>query len=70
MSDEKKTRSPQEIQAEYQQLAFKAGNLQYAISEQNKDLALINGQLRDLSFEFNAAKAAEESAATDAGAAQ
>ena len=62
MSEEKKSRSTQEIQAEYQQLAFKAGNLQYAIGQQKKDLELINDQLRDLNFEYTAAKNLEEAA--------
>jgi len=56
---EKKPRTSDEIQKEYQHLAFKAGNLQYAIVENQKDLALINSSLRDLNFEFTAAKASE-----------
>lgn len=63
MSEENKKRSLQDIGQEYQQLAFKAGNLQYAISEQTKDLGLLNSQMRDLNFEFNKVKAQEEAAA-------
>ncbi len=63
MSEEKKpARSTQEIQQEYQNLAFKAGNLQYAIVSQEKDLALLNEQLRNLNFEFVSARTAEDAA--------
>lgn len=62
MSEAKKHRPTQEIQAEYQQLAFKAGNLQYAIVENGKDLSLINSTMRDLNLEFAASKAAEDTA--------
>lgn len=58
-----KSRTTQEIQSEYQQLAFKAGNLQYAIAEQTKDLGLLNTQLRELNFEFVASQAKEKAAA-------
>lgn len=68
MSEEKKTRSTNEIKQEYQQLATKAGNLQYAIGEQNRDLSMINSQMRDLSLEFTSADNAEKEAAKSAAA--
>ena len=61
MSD-KPARSVAEIQQEYQNLAFRAGNLQYEICQKNKDLDLINDTLRSLSFEFVAAQEAAKAA--------
>lgn len=63
MSEEKKQRDTKTIQQEYSNLAFRAGNLQYEISEKGKDLALLNNSMRDLNFEFIGAKAAEDAAA-------
>lgn len=66
MGEEKKPRSSAEIKQEFQGLSFKAGNLQYAIREQQRDLEMINNQLRDLSFEYTAADNAEKEAAKKA----
>lgn len=64
MSEDKKApRSTQEIQQEYQNLAFRAGNLQYELSQKGKDLTLINDQMRNLNFEFISSKEAEDAAA-------
>lgn len=46
-------RKSEEVLNEYNNLAFKAGNLQYQISQFTKDLDLINNTLRDLNLEFN-----------------
>lgn len=67
MSESKK--SSQSIQQEYNQLAFRAGNLQYAIRENSKDLDLLNSQMRDLSLEYISVQAEEQKAA-DAAKAQ
>ena len=64
-----KPRTSTEIQQEYNNLAFKAGNLQFELSERNKGLAMINQTLYDLSDEFVKAKAAENKAVEDAKAA-
>lgn len=56
MSEAKPTRSVQEIQNEYSNLCFKAGNLQYEIECKQGDLKTINSTLRDLNFEFVTAK--------------
>lgn len=64
MSEQNKSRSMEEIQKEYSQICFKAGQLQYQIHALNKDLEVVNSTLRDLNFEaakVNAeTKAAEE----------
>jgi hypothetical protein len=59
---EKKDRSVAEIQQEYQQLCFKAGHLQYQIDALSKDLAVLNGTMRDLNFEAAGAQAKEAEA--------
>lgn len=63
MSNEKKTRSVAEIQAEYQGLCTRAGHFQYQIFNFTKDLELVNQKLRDLNFEAAAAHQAEQEAA-------
>lgn len=63
-------RSVQEIQQEYQNLAFKSGNLQYEISQKKKDLDLLNSSMRDLNFEYIAAKEAEDAKPKEAPAAE
>lgn len=57
MNEEKKSRSLEEIQQEYQNLCLKAGHLQYQISAISKDLELVNGQLREINFEAAAVQA-------------
>lgn len=64
MNEEKKpVRSTAEIQQEYQNLAFRAGNLFYELSQRTNDLDLLKVAMRDLNFEFIAAKEAEAKAA-------
>lgn len=69
MSEEKKTRTRQDIQQEYSQLCAKAGNLQYQIWAFNKDLENLYSAARDLNQEAaeldanaRAEKAAQEPA--------
>lgn len=59
---EKKHRPSKDVQQEYQNLVFKAGNLQYAISQNRKDLEAMNNQLRDLTLEYVSAQEAEKTA--------
>ncbi len=67
----KPLRSTAEIKAEYANLVGKAGQLQYAISEQQRDLTMTNLSLRDLSLEFTASDNAEKAkAAAEAQAAK
>lgn len=53
-------RSSQQLQGEFQQLALRAGSIAYAIKENQRDLDLIQGQMRDLSLEFVTVKSREE----------
>lgn len=55
-----KQRSVAEIQQEYTGLALRSGQLQYQIFTFNKDLELLNKQMRDLNFEAAAAKARDD----------
>jgi hypothetical protein len=75
-SKEKTPRSIGEIQAEYQSLCTRAGDLQYKVFIFSKDLELVNASLKDLNFEAAAAhsrdvkekaKADEEAKAKEAG---
>ena len=69
MSNNTATRPASEIQQEYQNLAFKAGNLQYELSQKTKDLAIINEELCKLSMEYVASsQAAEASKASEPAA--
>ncbi len=70
MSESKPTRSVQEIQNEYSNLCLKAGNLQYEIDCKQGDLKTINSTLRDLNFEFVAAKNLEAEVAKKVAEAQ
>ena len=47
----KPSRTIKEVQEEYQQLAFKAGNTQYQIYTFERDLELLNSKMRELNFE-------------------
>jgi hypothetical protein len=58
MSDTKRTFET--VQTEYQQLALKAGHIQYQIHALSKDLDLLNDQMRDLNFEGAKIKTEEE----------
>lgn len=62
MSENKK-RSIPEIQAEYQNLALRAGHIQYQIVTMQGDLELLNKSLRDLNLEAAAVKAEEDAKA-------
>lgn len=73
---EKAPRSIGEIQAEYQSLCTRAGDLQYKVFIFSKDLELVNASLKDLNFEAAAAhsrdvkekaQAEEEAKAKQAG---
>ncbi len=57
MSEQKKSRTIPEIQEEYGQLCFKAGQTQYQVHTLNKELVLINDTLRDLNIEAARVKA-------------
>lgn len=59
MSDTKKHRPINEIQADYQSTAMKAGHIQYQIYTLSKDLELVNSTLRDLNLEAVASQGAE-----------
>lgn len=52
----KAPRKLEEIQADYQRLCVQAGHIQYQVFTLNKDLALLNDQLRDLNLEGAAAQ--------------
>lgn len=59
-------RTTAEIQQEYNNLAFKSGNLQYEIVERKSNLAMINDTMRSLSLEYVSVKAAEDKAKAEA----
>lgn len=56
----KEPRALEVIQQEYNNLAFKSGNLQYELVCKHKDLDALNDQMRELNFEYIAAKNKEE----------
>lgn len=60
MSDK---RTVEDIQKDFNNLAFKAGHLQFQIDCNTGDLNKINQTLKDLNLEFVAAKNAEAKAA-------
>lgn len=59
-------RSIPEIQQEYQNLCLKAGHLQYQVFTHERDIDMINNELRDLNLEVAAAKAEEAKEAASA----
>lgn len=61
MSD-KKVRSKEEIQLEFQNLCLKAGYIQYQAFIANKDLDMVNKALHDLNLEESARAAKEADA--------
>jgi predicted porin len=67
MSENKK-RSVTEIQLDYQNLCVKAGYLQYQVYTHQKDLDMVNKELRDLNLEAAASKAAEDASKVSAAA--
>lgn len=63
MSEEQQQNKPRasgEIQAEYVRVCARAGELQYRVNEQGKELAMLNSSIRDLNLEFAAASRFEE----------
>lgn len=58
----KPARATKDIQLEYQNLAFKAGNLQYELFSKTLDLKQLNEQMRELNFEYVEAKNREDAA--------
>ena len=56
---EQKKRTLQEIQAQYQQLCFNAGQLQYQIKANQDNLDMMNKEIRDLNLEAAVLKADE-----------
>jgi hypothetical protein len=60
LNTSKPVRSTKEVQQDYQNLAFKAGNLQYEIHCKNGDLERLNNEMRDLNFEYIEAKNRED----------
>jgi len=61
-----KKRTALDIQTEYSNIIFKTGTVQYKIHQNQKDLELLNKELRDLSFEYSKVKAEEDAAAAAA----
>lgn len=57
--DQKKDRSVQDCQNDYQNMCLKAGHLQYQIFTLKKDLELVNESLRDVNLEAAGIKAKE-----------
>lgn len=66
MDEKKEKRTSASVAQEYNNLAFKAGNLQYSIREQQRSLDSINQTMLDLTLEFNGLKAEEDKAAAEA----
>lgn len=60
MSSEATKRTSEEVLKEYNNLAFKTGNLQYTVFETNREIAALNDTLRSLSLEFTKLKTAEQ----------
>ncbi len=60
---EQKQRTSEDIVKEFNNLAFRAGNIQYEVSEKTKELSMLNETLRSLTLEFNKVKAAEQAEA-------
>ena len=71
MSDTPKFKAPRpfnEIQADYVNLATKAGDIGYKIASFQKDLELVHSQMRDLNFESIASNEAAQKAKAEADA--
>ena len=58
-------RTSDEVLKEYNNLAFKAGNLQYSVFETKREVEAINGTLRSLTLEYNKLKAQEQADAAE-----
>jgi hypothetical protein len=61
-----KKRPISDIHAEYSNLCAKAGHIQYQIYNNNKDLEIINQQLRDINLEAAKLQAEEDAAKAEA----
>lgn len=68
--EEKKHRSVQEIQGEYQNLCAKAGHIQYSIKCFQDDLALVNNSLKELNLEAAASSRADAEKAKESKSAE
>jgi len=69
---ENKSRNIEEVHQDYTRICSQAGHVQYQISVLNKDLDLLNNQLKDLNLEaakINSAKSAEASSSSVEGSA-
>lgn len=60
MSEAPKPRTSGDIQNENAHLTYKAGQVQYVIRQNQKDLDMINDRLRDLALEYVQVKAKED----------
>lgn len=61
-----KEKTYQDLQMEYTALCNKAGHLQYQIFGYQKDLDLINNELRELNFKAAAVQAREQQKSAEA----
>ncbi len=61
-----KEKTYQDLQMEYTALCNKAGHLQYQIYGYQKDLDLINNELRELNFKAAAVQAKEQQKSAEA----
>ena len=59
MSEEKAPRTAERIQQDFENLSARAGHCQYQIYIFEKDLELLNEQIRDLNFEMAKLRASE-----------
>lgn len=57
MAEEKKERTLNDVQGEYNRGCLRAGHLQYQILTLQKDLSVLNDTLRDLNFEASGIQA-------------
>lgn len=65
MSEINTDRTLETIQKEYGDMCFKAGSFQYQIVTLQKDLDILNGQIRDLNFEAAAVIAKSKEKASE-----
>lgn len=65
MSEEKKPRTKEQIQAEYGQLCARSGQAQYQIYTLERDLDMLNSALRDLNLEVATLKEEPKQAPTE-----
>lgn len=70
MSEAKKERTTKDVLQEYNNLAFRAGNLQYEITCKEADLAGINNAMKELNFEYAKLKKTEDEVAAAVAAAK